>query len=83
MRRSYRQYDWLITCVFGNCLNNFFGSSATFSHGQVQRVFPFISPPILTGQSQLTSESFHMQEPSKATNKTQLTQPCVSLTGGF
>ena len=63
------------------------------SHGQVQResfiycsqqeYFPLISPLILTGQSQQSVESFHMQETSTASNKTQLTQPSVSLTGWF
>ena len=63
------------------------------SHGQVQResfiycsqqeYFPLISPLILTGQSQPSAESFHMQETPKASNKTQLTHPCVSLTGWF
>ena len=53
------------------------------SHGQVQResfiycsqqeYFPLISPLILTGQSQPSAESFHMQETPKASNKTQLT----------
>ena len=63
------------------------------SHGQVQRqsfiycsqqeYFPLISPLILTGQSQQSAESFHMQETSTASNQTQLTQPCVSVTGWF
>ena len=63
------------------------------SHGQVQResfiyssqheYFPLISPLILTGQSQQSDENFHIQETSTASNKTQLTQPCVSLTGWF
>ena len=58
------------------------------SHGQVQResfskqgYFPLISPLTLTGQSQLSAESFHdMQE---ASNQKHRTQPCVSLTGCF
>ena len=64
------------------------------SHGQVQResfiyrskqgYFPLISPLILTGQSQLSAESFHdMQDASKASNQKHRTQPCVSLTGWF
>ena len=48
-----------------------------------QEYFPLISPLILTGQSQQSAESFHMQEASTTSNKTQLTQPCVSLTGWF
>ena len=68
------------------------GGSDQASHGQVKResliyssqleYFSLISPLILTGQSQQSAESFHdMQETSKASNKTQLTQPCVSLAG--